>query len=62
MLFTVEIKNGTSPESCEVEIYLDQEGLRDLQTQLSHLRRGPCSFFHQRRGRKAANERKAGRA
>lgn len=38
MIFTVEVNEIQQPDRLEVEIYLDQEGLRDLAKQLSFLK------------------------
>lgn len=38
MTFTVEIKGIQDQDRCEVEVYLDEEALRDLIKQLSFLK------------------------
>jgi hypothetical protein len=38
MTFTVEIKDVQRPDRCEVELYLDDEAIRDLIEQLSFLK------------------------
>ena len=37
MTFTVEIKDVTKPAECEVEMFLDEEALNDLLSQLERL-------------------------
>ena len=38
MTFTVEIKDITKPAECEVEMFLDEDALNDLLSQLERLK------------------------
>ena len=60
MQFSVEIRDLETPNRMVVEIYLDKEGLDDLQTQLGHLANegDDIHFFTEKWGGHPLSERK----